>query len=496
MALFSVSNLFWFLPAGLRMGTLWLLPRRSWWKMALVEWAGILTLNLTRDVFQSLPGLVLSTVLPWCVYALSVRGIARHGRGTPPRDALPRLLMSGMVAAILSTFALTAIDLNDDGVLTRGLPAMLVSYALGDFSGVVYVVPILLAFSGQFGARRTTWSSLFANGFVLGPLLVILGLSNLPEIEAPVYPLLLSSFPLFGIAYRFGWRQAAIALGLMGVGILASNGPLVDLWDPGQLQLLIAVVGCAALLLGVASDTQKAQRDALSATVNDLSLRSTQLVEAANRMASLQEEERRRMGVELHDQIGQDMTAIATRLRVVERSAIEPAVRDGLASIGMLVGEAHTHLREVINQLHPAVLDRFGLARALAEGPFAEMLRDHDIGYICTAEGNINTLPDNVASALYRICQEAATNYVRHGCGGSVRIHLLMLPAEHGADLVLEIEDNAGSLDINPLRPGRGLLNIRDRANAIGAEYHFHIQSGRPRHSVRLWVPRAPTGGA
>lgn len=491
MALFGGSSLYWFLPAGLRLGTLWLLPRRSWWKMAVVEWAGILTLSLARDAFESVPGLVASTVLPWCIYALVLRGIGRHGRGTPAREALPRLLVCGLVAAMLTTMALTSIDLNDDGVLPAGLPAMLVSYALGDFAGCVIVVPILLALGDQFGEGRRPWNDLFANGLVLGPLLVVLGLATLPAIEAPVYPLMLSLFPLFGIAYRFGWRASAIGLGLLGVGIHFMTGPIVELWGAGQLQLLIAIAGCAALLLGVASETQKAQRSALSATVQALSLRGTQLAEAANRMASLQEQERRRIGVELHDQLGQDMTAIATRLRVVERTAVDPTVSDGLASIGLLVADAHTHLREVINQLHPAVLDRFGLARALAEGPFAEMLRDRDIDYSCEIEGDVNALPDNVASALYRICQEATTNCARHGCGGRVHIRLALAPGEDGSDLTMLIADQAGRLEIDLQRPGRGLLNIRDRAHAIGAQYRFDTQSGEPRHSLRLWVPQA-----
>jgi len=488
-ALFAGSTLYWFLPAGLRLGTLWLLPRRSWWKMALLEWAAILALSLTRDVFQSLPGLVLSTLLPWCIYALTLRGIGRHARGTAARAALPRLLVVGAAAAILTTIALTAIDLNDDGVLPVGLGAMLLSYALGDLAGVVIVVPVLLVLRDQFGPDRIGWAALSAHGLVLAPLLVMGGTFGLSVPEAPVYPLVLALFPLLGIAYRFGWRQAAIAFGLLGLGLHAWGGSLLTAWGPGQLQVLITVMGCAALLLGVASDSQRMQRTALSATVQALSLRRTQLVAAANRIASLQEQERRRIGVELHDQLGQDMTAIATRLRVVERTAIDRTLRDGLVSIGLLVADAHTHLREVINHLHPAVLDRFGLARALAEGPFAEMLRDQNILYRCTIEGDADTLPDSVASTVYRICQEATTNCARHGCGGSVHIRLSVVPDVASSELTLYIEDSAGVLKINTERPGRGLQNIRDRAHTIGADYHFDPAAGTPRHALRLWVP-------
>ena len=137
MALFAGSSIFWFLPAGLRLGTLWLLPRRSWWKMAGLEWAASLFLSLSRHAFQSTVGLVAWTVLPWCIYAVVLRAMGRHDRGLPSRQALPGLIVGGLVAALFTTLLLTAVDLNDDGVLPRGLIAMLASYALGDFGGEI-----------------------------------------------------------------------------------------------------------------------------------------------------------------------------------------------------------------------------------------------------------------------------------------------------------------------------------------------------------------------
>lgn len=494
LLLFSGSNMFWFLPAGLRLATLWILPRRWWWLMALLEWMAILGLSLTRDSYQSLPGLLFSTTLPWIVCALVVRGIGRHGRDLPSLDALPRLLVCGVVAAMFTTIALTAIDLNDDGELSGSLTSMLFGYALGDFAGVVIALPILLVLHDQTGPDRMPWTILTANGLVLGPVAVALALSTLHGMDAPVYPLVLSLLPMFVIAYRFGWRQGAIALGLLVPAIHPIGGALAALWSSGQLQLLIAVSGCAALLLGVSNEKMRVKRDALSAMVQTLSLRSNQLAEAANRIASLQEQERRRIGVELHDQIGQDMTAIATRLRIIEHKAVVPEVREGMSAIGRLVSEAHGHLREVINELHPAVLDRFGLARALTDGPIAEMLRYADIDYRCTIQGDIETLPDNVASALYRVCQEAATNCAKHGCGGYVHIRVSLNPTDAFSSLTLEIEDRAGALDIDVRRPGRGLQNIRDRAYAIGAEYRFNMRSGEPRHALRLKVARLIDG--
>jgi len=492
VALFAGSNLYWFLPAGLRLGMLWMLPRRSWWKMAVLEWATILALSMSREIFETLPGLIASTVLPWCVYALVLRGIGRHGRNTPSREALPRLLVAGLVAAIFTTIALTAIDLNDDGVLTAGLPAMLVSYALGDFAGVVTILPILLALRDQSGPDPIAWKAMLANGLVLAPLLVMIGIFALPEIEAPVMPLVLSLFPVFGIAYRFGWRPAAIALALLAPGLHVFSSLIEATWGQGQPQLLFAATGCAALVLGVASETQRFQRDALTATVEALFLRRNQMTDVADRLALLQQQERRRIGIELHDQLGQDMTAIATRLRVVARTAAEDSVKTGLASIGELIDDAHAHLREAINDLHPAVIDRFGLARALCEGPMAEMLRDRGIDYVPEIEGDIDRLNETVTMALYRICQEAANNCVRHVGAGRFGISISLLQGPTEAVVSLAIDDDGGEVPLYKTRTGRGLKSIADRAEALGAAYQFNLESGHPRHSLRLRLPPMP----
>ncbi|HZW18400.1 MAG TPA: MASE1 domain-containing protein [Luteimonas sp.] len=488
MALLAASNTLWFLPAGLRLGTLWLLPRRLWPVMAGVEVATLLAWNAIGLDYANPVNLVLGAVLPWCVYATVLRGIGRHGRGTPAVKALPRLFAVAFVAAVFNSILLTAIDLDDSGMLGAGLPATLVSFALGDFAGSVLLVPIMLALAEQVGPKRHPWPELAAWGVAVAPAAIVLALALLPAIEAPIYPLAMALLPLFLLAHRYGWRATAVAYGLLCVTLIVVPLPFASALQPGQLPLLMGMAGCAALLLGVATDALRTQRREMDEIVRALRRRGVELTLAANRMAVLQEQERRRIGVELHDQIGQDMTAIATRLRIVELTASNPEVLKGLSSISSLITSAHGHLREVIDKLHPAVLDRFGLSRAIAAGPFLELLRDHGVLYTSRVQGRVDQLPDNIASALYRICQEAVTNGARHGCGGRMHIRLVLLPSPAASELILEIEDHAGAIAVDPERPGRGLLNIRDRADAIDADYRFNPDSGMPRHWVHLWV--------
>jgi two-component system sensor histidine kinase UhpB len=250
----------------------------------------------------------------------------------------------------------------------------------------------------------------------------------------------------------------------------------------------MAAAGFATLSLGISADALRTQGRALKSSIDMLSLRTRALADTANRLVSQQEEERRRIGAELHDQLGQDMTAIATRLRLLARGTDSPDVHEGLRSIDALVASAHDHLRTTIQSLHPLVLDRFGLARALTDGPMAALAREHDIEYACDIDGDVDALPHDVATAIYRICQEATTNASRHGCGGRLHIALTAVDHDVASDVTLRIEDDAGAFDIPDDHAGLGLQNIQDRADAIGAEYTFDPRSGHPRHLLEVRV--------
>src|SRR3546814_19522335 len=100
----------------------------------------------------------------------------------------------------------------------------------------------------------------------------------------------------------------------------------------------------------------------------------------------------------------------------------------------------------------------------------------------------VDHLPDNIASALYRLCQEAATNGARHGCGGRMHIRLVLVPSENAADLTMEIEAQAGEITIEPDHPGPGLIHTHHRADAIGAASTIDPPNGPPP------PPRHPQG--
>ncbi len=491
-----VSNSYWFLPAGLRLALLWRLPRRAWPAMALLEWAGILGLNLWRDAFDTPQALLASTTLPWlmCAAVVAALGPRRDIRTASLGSLLPRLLACGAAASLATAVTHLGVNLLE-GVPLSSPAQLLFDYSLGDFIGVLVLTPTVLALQETARKPQSSWRELLARGAVLVPPATVLLVALLPMQQPQVYAMVLSLFPLFWIASRFGWRPVAMTLTTLAVSVYGMEE--LRLWRAEQLQLLFSASAIAALLLGASSEKLVTQSKALMLSLEQLQRRSADLVDIARRLTSVQEEERRNLGGELHDVLGQDLTSIAIRLRVVERTHDDPTLRQGLQSISQLVTQAHHHLREVTEYAYPAVLDRFGLQRALAEGPLLELARDAGMDYRCQVDGDLGALPAETATSLYRICQEATSNGVREPGCKQLHINFEVLrdcasATAMATHLVMSIHDDAGAIQPLATRTGMGLQNIRDRAHALGARYRFNPQHGDPRHWLSLPLEPMP----
>ena len=392
-----------------------------------------------------------------------------------------------MVAAMCQRIALSGIEAGQRGALHAGSAALLFSFALGDFVGIIVLTPLLIALRDKAGRVRESWAPLLADGLVLVPLgrarrggAAAPSRAGVPAVPSPC-------FRCSGLAFRYGWRAGAVALSLLSAGVYAFDQSLFASLASGPAAGAGRGRGRRRIVAGRLQRHPAPQRRALSATVDMLSI-AHPLADIANRLTSQQEDERRRIGIELHDQIGQDMTAIATRLRLVERTPRGSCLARRPGVDRALVADAHTHLREVIHDLHPAGWTASAW-RAHWRKARSRSCSATTTSTIAAPSRATSTPCPDIATALYRICQEASTNCARHGCGGRVGIHLSLVPRDDHAELVLRIEDEAGPLEIDPEQRGRGLQGIRDRADAIGADYYFHPIDGYPRHWLQVRVP-------
>jgi len=199
------------------------------------------------------------------------------------------------------------------------------------------------------------------------------------------------------------------------------------------------------------------------------------------RMFALQEEERRHIARELHDELGQWLTAIQAEAEAGARhcEARKEACRYSAQTIIDSAGQIHKVIRRILRRLRPSVLDQLGLEDSVRE-MLGQWHRHHpDINCELTLDGALEGLGELIDITLYRTIQEALTNISSHASASRVSISLRRGP-DH---ILLSVEDNGKGMDTHLPRQGMGLLGMRERI--IAAEGKLTLQS-MPGQGMRI----------
>lgn len=233
---------------------------------------------------------------------------------------------------------------------------------------------------------------------------------------------------------------------LRGFGAAVLYGTFVDV-------LFLFAVGFGMLFLVLGDERAR------------LSSRTADLEQLTRLLLRAQEDERRRIARELHDEAGQVLTAVKIELDL-----------DGHAEAGARVGRALAQVRDLSNLLRPSALDDLGLAvalRALA----ADVSERSRLQVDLEIDGHM-ALPPNVEVVIYRVMQEALTNAVRHARATRVRAYLGLGPRL----AVLTVEDDGRGLSPD-VRPNLGWLGMQERVTAAGGTL---VITGHGAPGVRL----------
>ncbi len=203
------------------------------------------------------------------------------------------------------------------------------------------------------------------------------------------------------------------------------------------------------------------------------------------RLQEVQEAERRQIAEELHDRIGQNLTGINLNLQIIENvlgPAGDPAVLGRLVDSQKLIEQTTRDVRDVMADLHPPLLDEYGLVSTLQwySAQFSKRT-----GIVARLSGSefVPRLPPNVELVLFRMVQEALTNVAKHARARKVAI---TVESSEGA-ACLHIEDDGRGFDIKPLKPGSdqphwGMMTMQQRASSIGALLEIRSAPGRGTH--------------
>ena len=213
------------------------------------------------------------------------------------------------------------------------------------------------------------------------------------------------------------------------------------------------------------------------------------------RLVSAQEEERRSLARELHDAVGQALTAIKMEMGVALRGVeADSRARGSLEEARAIVETTLQSVRDLSQLLHPSMLDDFGLPEAL-RADLRSFAKRTGIRAQLTHERMDDRLPTELEVCVYRIVQEALTNVARHSGASSCTVSLV----RREGFLHLTVEDDGRGIGTAAVRPvdaprGLGVIGMRERAQALSGTFDIeNRREGGTRVIVRLPAPPAET---
>jgi len=201
-----------------------------------------------------------------------------------------------------------------------------------------------------------------------------------------------------------------------------------------------------------------------------------------------QDEERRRIGRELHDSTAQELAAVAMNLGLVQHSSAgrDAAADNLLADSQAIIEQCQRELRTLAYQLYPPVLDELGLAGAVQEYA-AGFTQRSGIQVALEVSPSLGRLPADTERALFRVVQESLGNVHRHSGSPTATIRIVRGPA----GVLLEVADRGCGLplraDGSVAHSGVGLAGMRERVRQLGGR--FELDASARGTTVRATVP-------
>ena len=205
---------------------------------------------------------------------------------------------------------------------------------------------------------------------------------------------------------------------------------------------------------------------------------SRELQQTAAKVLNAQEEERRRIARELHDEVGQVLTAIRVELDVAQRAIQSTGGDPAILSEAQQISDgALQTVRNLTQLLHPAALDDLGLPAAI-DASLRTLQRRYNIHTELEHDDRASDLPKDVELAAYRIVQEGITNVAKHAGASRCDVRLTRLADR----LLVEIEDDGVGFIEDTDRPivarGLGLISMRERASRLGGTFNILSSPG------------------
>jgi two-component system sensor histidine kinase UhpB len=296
-------------------------------------------------------------------------------------------------------------------------------------------------------------------------------------------PELIAIFALVGIILSVAVNYLILRAALSSLVILKGT---MDKVYSGNLQARAARAPIGDPTINRLSDT-------LNSMLDELSVSHKRLEELSNKILTAQEEERRRVARELHDETSQALASLMIELTMLEKVDGEDRGKR-VAELREYVSQILDGVRRLALELRPSTLDELGLIPAL-RAYIREYRNKFHIDVDFHVTGLRRRLPGHVEVALYRVVQEALTNVARHSEAALVTI---AIRREHDL-VVVAIEDDGRGFDVDEVMKskerGLGLFGMSERMSIIGGKLEINADSGQGTKIVAKYPLRGNSSG-
>ncbi|HKD04581.1 MAG TPA: sensor histidine kinase [Bryobacteraceae bacterium] len=227
----------------------------------------------------------------------------------------------------------------------------------------------------------------------------------------------------------------------------------------------LALSGSLLLALGAIAVTLRLERENAQARAG--------LEDLSARLVRTQEEERRSLARELHDEVGQSLSAIMMEAGNAEFAESPEEMRDRVRAIVSMAEKTLSEVRDLALLLRPSMLDDFGLVPAL-NWQAREMSKRTGLNIAVEAGEDCDSLPEEHRTCIYRMAQEALNNVARHAEARSARV----IVRKAGNRVLFSVRDDGSGFDKKVVR-GLGLLGMEERVRSLGGGLKIDSQPGR-----------------
>lgn len=206
------------------------------------------------------------------------------------------------------------------------------------------------------------------------------------------------------------------------------------------------------------------------------------------------EDERRSLARELHDELGQYVTAIKTFAVAIANKSKEknPEIEASAQTIVAAANHIYDGMHNIIRQLRPSAMDNMGLTETLKDMISNYQVQHPNLKMTLSISGQFEQLGENININVYRIVQEAINNAVKHASASQIAVKL---EANEDGGLSLNIQDDGKGMDMENIDQTNhfGLLGMRERIQGLHGQFEVvsNMQEGKQGTTILITIPRS-----